>query len=367
MSEQSGFGWESTDSDINKYFRQVGSADGTVKGEERVSPIPYRFITLDRQSNKSRWTKSVDRTVYRFYNNIQTVTSDKGWTDFVTDGITIRKQLMLNLWNDLGNLPGDRIPWYLRSMPVPGFGPLSYAYGYLRNGRPDKYLIGPDGQPLWHPAHGAKPIKMYWVAAHVTRYIEPENGGALEKMEGPAILLLKEWQARELASTIDLMREMKGVDWQIDGFPFHIINMTLGRPQDVALKVTPAGSHSPEDREVYNMADRLDARPDFMAQGNALYKAMEDLLVSENCPIKDFPHIGDHAKDGWTASKPLATVQWEASKGEPEEAKETKKARFADRSVGELREIAAEYGIVLAKNAKREQIIEAIETVEVPF
>jgi hypothetical protein len=353
--------WESSDSDIIAHFKQAAnpSGDPVETKEASPSPIPWRFHRLDRKDTRNKFRSTVDRTVFRFYTDLRVVGTDTDYPEIAADNVYIRRQLMLSLWNDIGPIASSMVPWYLRDLPVKGFGPLSKAYGFYKNGQPDTFMLDQDKNPKWHPILGVRPLKMYWISAHVTRYWHDEETGGLVSAQSPVILLLKEWQARAMAETLNTMREMKGADWDITGFPFHILNLTLKRNTDTGLKMTPAGSFNADDKEIYDVGS-LPA-PNFKEQGVALLTAFDDFLTTKGFALKDFPSEGAHP-DGWASQKPMAQVQYEEWKSQQSKPVD----KYADRSIEDLHILAEEYGVQVRKNASREKIIEAIES-SIPF
>jgi len=366
--------WESTDQDIMRMHMRANSETGEINEEGGEYPLPYRYHILQKPSDKNRWTSTVHRTVFRFYEDIRTTSyiSNSGAeiTELQTDGVTSRRQLMLDIWNDIAGVDVSDMPPYLRSVPVKNFGPLSKALGIMRGGKPDPYMADlPNGKKRYSDFFGVQPKPFYWMATHVTQYI-PNEGGDLDVIAGPKILLLKGWMVKALAEKVEGWRDVRGEDWSVAGFPIHMVNKRLERDMDTELSVRPAGVFGPEDKKVWDMSDQ--PAIDFAAQAEAQLIALDKWLVEKGAPIKDFPYEGAHADDGWWSEVPMATMQrneqmsgMTQGKGGFDEfdAPDTQATdKWAGQSDEDLLALAEEYGKKIpARGRTREKIIAALE------
>lgn len=370
------YNWKSDDAEMAAFYAASASESGEAG---YTNPLPYRFYTLRKQDVSNRWTATANRTVYRFFGDVRSVvkplSNGKEYVDLRCDGINFRQQLTQSLWNDLAEIPSQEIPSHLHEIPVPGWTPLAKAIGLMKNGRPDPFLLEQPGQrPKYHPVNGVPPARMYWAAVHVTQYFNDKDGQPTTS-EGVGILLLKSWQVQELLKTVDNWREMLGSEWSASGFPMHIINLDLPKPQ-YGLKITKAGAYNPDDAVVYDMQGL--PQVDFDAQANTVIEELERLLADHGCPLRGWPEP-DSNPNGWWTDRPLVVLQREQLNssalddgGLPVPAEAVAEVVIPDRwekhTDEELLDLATEYGAKIpVRNRTRAKLIAAIEDAQSKF
>lgn len=369
MSDERKFDWDSGSSAYLDILREMRIEDG--EETERTNPLPFPIYRIERPKSESKWRKYNDRTLFRFQGDFRTdsQTSSTGYEFYELVRTPFWKsQLILSIWSDLGSVPTNDLPGYLRHVPVGGWSPLSKALGLTQGGQLGEYsLPRKDAKGTMkfkhHRTLGMKPEEVYWASAIVTTFHDKEPGPGVEAVEFQAVVMMKPWHFRKFAEALDNFRQTKGRRWSIAGVPFTLHDVQPPRgvpPTTTQMKIRL----EEENHEVYGPEKFRDFSFDEVAL--TIHSHLEDWLNQHAAPIKDYPSEGDYP-DGWASTQSLYEEQYQAylhnkATGFEDNDPPFEEDRWSGKSNEDLEILMVEYGIPVPKRGKtRDKMISLIE------